>query len=106
MAQSLKKKIERLEQQAAAWARERDEELYGSRPDEEILFFIAHGYFPEAAIVCSGAQRLTIGTAPASSFQKSVKIYVLTVCSNWSEIPWAIVNWVHRSSTVIYSHLP
>jgi len=64
MDQSLKKKIERLEQQAAAWARERDEELYGSRPDEELLFFIAHGYFPEAAIVCSGdpqTQQVTTG---------------------------------------------
>lgn len=54
MAQSLKRKIERLEQQAAAWARQRDEELYGSRSDEELLFFMAHGYFPEAARVCSG----------------------------------------------------
>lgn len=49
MATSLKSKIERLEQQASAWARARDQELYGSRSEEELLFFIAHGYFPEAA---------------------------------------------------------
>ena len=50
MASSLKRKMERLEQQARAWARERDQELYGGRLEEELLFFIAHGRFPEAAV--------------------------------------------------------
>lgn len=46
MASSLKP----LEQQASAWARERDQELYESRSDEELLFLIAYGYFPQSAV--------------------------------------------------------
>lgn len=50
MASSLKKKIQLLEQQASAWAKERDQELYESRSDEELLFLIAYGYFPQSAV--------------------------------------------------------
>lgn len=81
MSSSLKNKIQRLEQQGqclgptGAWARERDQELYGSSSEEELLFFITHGYFPEAAVCTNGPQirQLTEGKLLATIILERVQ---------------------------------
>jgi hypothetical protein len=49
---NLKKRIERLEQQTAILVEMRDQQVYGSKSEEELLFLITHGYFPEGAACC------------------------------------------------------
>jgi hypothetical protein len=48
---NLDQRIEKLEKKAAAVAAERDAALYGGRSEDELLFFITHGYFPEGASI-------------------------------------------------------